>query len=249
MAVFLYNRTKSASIFGESPYHRLFGQAPNLIGLKTFGCWIYSNMRLHRQSKFFTRSESHVFLGYPWEYLGYICLNPSNGKIIISEGVLCLEEDFDQNPSLSFHQSIVTCQQELQEDVNYPILTKICFDNPVNYYQIVPDSSATLVIRSQDESTNFGQVITSKDSNCLTSKNTSQEDLATVVDDSEFLVGNVEPLTSSAHSMITPSYNSIRKPNLKYMMQIFATSAVPTSITIALANPCGEEQWTTRWRL
>lgn len=64
---FLYNRVKSMSLFGESLYQHLFGQPPNLIPLRTFGCRVYPNMRLYRRHKFSLRSDSHMFLGYPRE--------------------------------------------------------------------------------------------------------------------------------------------------------------------------------------
>lgn len=94
-AAFLYSRVASPSLFGESPYRRLFGQPPNLIGLKTFGCQVYPNMRPNRCHKFSPCSDSHVFLGYPCKYLGYICFNPLNGRVIVSKDVVFLEDDFD----------------------------------------------------------------------------------------------------------------------------------------------------------
>lgn len=44
-----------------------------------------------------------MFLGYPREYCGYICLNPLNGKVIISKDVVFLEEVFDQNLGLNLN--------------------------------------------------------------------------------------------------------------------------------------------------
>lgn len=36
--VFLYNRVKLSVLFRQSPFQKLFGQAPDLVDLKTFGC-------------------------------------------------------------------------------------------------------------------------------------------------------------------------------------------------------------------
>lgn len=81
-SAFLYNRVPMESLAGKSPFQMLFGEAPNLIGLKIFGSWVFPNLRPYRQHIFAPRSEEHVFLGYPHEHAGYICFNPKNGKII-----------------------------------------------------------------------------------------------------------------------------------------------------------------------
>lgn len=75
-ATFLYNRIPSISLSGDSPYRRLFGQHPNLIGLKTFGCRVNPHMRLYRPNKFSPRSDSHVFLVYPRDILGIFASTP-----------------------------------------------------------------------------------------------------------------------------------------------------------------------------
>lgn len=85
-------------------------------------------MHLFKQNNFMPRFESHVFLGYPKEYEGYICFNPSNEKIVISKDVVWLEENFDQNLGLSVHPSDFPGQHEAQAKVSNSVLTKINLD-------------------------------------------------------------------------------------------------------------------------
>lgn len=153
---FLYNQTTTPVLAGDSPYFRLFGQNPNLFGLKVFGCRAYLNMCPIRKNKFAPRSETHVFLGYPREYCGYLCFNSRDGKFIISKNVVFLEEDFDQNSGLSLSGLSKPKQLEKSDEL-CPVLCKIDYsgwvDRLMNSTFSTSPASSSLVNWSQEDGT------------------------------------------------------------------------------------------------
>lgn len=122
---FLYNRVNSSALSSQSPFQKLFGQHPNLVDFKTFGCKIFPCLRPYQQHKFSRQSEPHVCLGYPQEHAEYVCFNPTNGKVIISKDVVCLEEDFDLNPHLTLTPIKVNNGNLAQEAFNL-VLQSVC---------------------------------------------------------------------------------------------------------------------------
>lgn len=55
--------------------------------------------------------------------------------------------------------------------------------------------------------------------------------------DEEALAGDIEPPIGPTHPMITRARDGIKKPNLKYTLQISTTPMVLTTMTVALGNP------------
>lgn len=95
IAPFLYNCTSMKCLNGDSPFECLFGQSLNLTDLKAFGYMVFPNLRTIQTNKFSTRSSPHIFIGYPNNACGYLCLNSENGKIIIFRDVSFIEDNFD----------------------------------------------------------------------------------------------------------------------------------------------------------
>ena len=83
-AVYLLNRIPSFVLNFISPWEKLYGHKPPLHALKTFGCAVYPYLRPYVSSKFDPKSSQCLFLGYPPQSKGYICLDVLTGKIYIS---------------------------------------------------------------------------------------------------------------------------------------------------------------------
>ena len=100
-SAFLYNRVPTESLSGKSPYQSLFGEAPNLIGVKIYGSRVFPTLRPYCKNKFALWSKQiYVYLGCRHEHDGYSCFNPKNRKIIVSKDVTFIEDNFDSNPNL-----------------------------------------------------------------------------------------------------------------------------------------------------
>lgn len=95
--VFLHNRTTSITLEGKSSYELLFKKTSNLKDLKVFGCHAHPNLRPFIRHNFSTRSEAHIFIGYPHAMSGYMCYNPRTRKVLVTRDVIFLENDFTNN--------------------------------------------------------------------------------------------------------------------------------------------------------
>lgn len=138
--------------------------------------------------------------------------------MIISKDVVCLENDFNFNSSLTL-TPIKDSNHESQEDVVNPVLTKVCV--PEDERRSV--SHDTPVQRTVDNQPMADAMIDSEivDINPLNNS----------------LIGDVDPPTASTHSMIKRARNGISRPNLKYLMQVSTPPPVPTTIASALSDP------------
>ncbi|CAH9137975.1 unnamed protein product [Cuscuta epithymum] len=93
-ATFIINRLPSPTLHGVSPYEKLFHSAPDLSGMRVFGCACFPNFNATSANKISPRSVQCVFLGYASEYKGYRCLDPISGRVYISRNVRFLENVF-----------------------------------------------------------------------------------------------------------------------------------------------------------
>jgi len=93
-AVFLINRLPSRVIHNETPFERLFKQAPDYTFLRSFGCACWPNLRPFNTRKLQFRSKRCVFLGYSDMHKGFKCLDPSEGRVYISRDVVFDEHVF-----------------------------------------------------------------------------------------------------------------------------------------------------------
>lgn len=82
-------------------FELLYDPSPNLRNLKVFGFLVYSNTRPFNQFNLMNWSVPHVFIGYPDCVKGYLCFDPKSGKVIVSNDVLFMEDDFSQNAEIS----------------------------------------------------------------------------------------------------------------------------------------------------
>lgn len=93
-AVFLINCLPSRIINNQSPFERLYGKPPDYTFLRTFGCAVWPNLRRFNSIKLQFRSKKCVFLGYSNMHKGFKCLDPTEGRIYISQDVIFDETVF-----------------------------------------------------------------------------------------------------------------------------------------------------------
>lgn len=93
-ALHLYNRNPTKVLGGISPYEAMHHKTPEYFKLKVFGSICYPNMRPYRENKLGDKSVKCVFLGYPVNCEGYICMNMKDGRTVISRDVVFVENNF-----------------------------------------------------------------------------------------------------------------------------------------------------------
>ena len=93
-SVFLINRLPTETLHLQSPWEILFGTTPTYASFKTFGCSFYPLLRLYNKHKLDLRSKECVFLSYASHSKGYLCLDTSNSKLIVSRHVIFNESTF-----------------------------------------------------------------------------------------------------------------------------------------------------------
>ena len=83
-AIYLINRVPSSVLNFISPWEKLYDHKPPLHALKTFGCACYPFLKPYNSHKFDPKSRQCIFLGYPPQSQGYICLVAFIGRIYFS---------------------------------------------------------------------------------------------------------------------------------------------------------------------
>ncbi|KAD7477345.1 hypothetical protein E3N88_00481 [Mikania micrantha] len=72
----------------------LYLRHPTYDHLRIFGCACYPNTSATQPNKLHTRSIRCIFLGYPADFRGYRCFDPTTGKVSISRHVTFDESTF-----------------------------------------------------------------------------------------------------------------------------------------------------------
>ena len=90
-SVYLINRLPTPNLDNKSPFYLVHHQELDYNLLKSFGCAHYPCLRSYTTSKFDSRSERCIFLGYSAFHNGYRCLSLASGKLYISCDVIFQE--------------------------------------------------------------------------------------------------------------------------------------------------------------
>ena len=94
IATYLINRMPMRFLNFSSPWQQLFGNSPNYMTLKVFGCACYPWLRPYSKHKLEPRTTQCVFIGYSLNYKGYRCLDLSSGRLYLSRHVVFDESFF-----------------------------------------------------------------------------------------------------------------------------------------------------------
>uniref|UniRef100_A0A2N9HXJ7 Integrase catalytic domain-containing protein n=1 Tax=Fagus sylvatica TaxID=28930 RepID=A0A2N9HXJ7_FAGSY len=93
-ATHLINRLPTPNLHHHTPYETLFHTPLDLTHLKFFGCQCFPLLTPYRAHKLHPKTIPCVFLGYPTNSKGYLCLDPVTYRLYISRHVLFNESVF-----------------------------------------------------------------------------------------------------------------------------------------------------------
>jgi hypothetical protein len=93
-ATYLVNHLPTKTLDFSSPLERLFKEKSSYLGLRTFGCVCWPNLRPFNNHKLQFWSKQCVFLGYSNMYKGFKCLDVTEGRIYISRDIVFDETIF-----------------------------------------------------------------------------------------------------------------------------------------------------------
>jgi hypothetical protein len=97
-ATYLLNRLPTKAIQVVCPHIALFGSVSSYEHLRVFGCACYPNTAVTVPHKLAPRSIRCVFLGYSSDHKGYLCLDLSTNRLIVSRHVVFDEDSFPSMP-------------------------------------------------------------------------------------------------------------------------------------------------------
>lgn len=83
----MINRLPSRVLNWDSPYKVLYGNDLDFSVSRPFGCWAFAAYTHPSRDKFDSRSNKCIFFGYDANHKGYILLDLTNSKILVSRDV------------------------------------------------------------------------------------------------------------------------------------------------------------------
>jgi hypothetical protein len=127
-AIYLRNRSPTASLDGITPYEAWFGFKPRVKHLRVFGSVCYALVPNEKRTKLDSRSLKCTMIGYSDQKKGYRLL--SDGKFIVSRDVI-----FDETESKSAEE-IESLLQKLEAKENQRKGKVQSSPNSLNWYEL-----------------------------------------------------------------------------------------------------------------
>ena len=93
-AAHLINRLPTPNLKQKTPWELLFHKPQDIQYLRTFGCQCFPLLTPYTAHKLHPKTISCVFLGYPTNTKGYLCLDPVTKRVYTSRHVLFNEHVF-----------------------------------------------------------------------------------------------------------------------------------------------------------
>jgi transposase InsO family protein len=93
-AIYLINRLPSQVLNFDSPYYRLYHEAPSYSDLHTFGCVCFVHLPSNERHKLSAQSVKCAFLGYSISHKGFVCYDLSCSKFRVSRNVVFFENQY-----------------------------------------------------------------------------------------------------------------------------------------------------------
>jgi len=218
-----------------SPYEYLFGQLPNYLKLRKFGCLCYPLTRSYNTNKLQPKSRPCVFLGYSQTQNAYKCMDTTTKRLFLSRHVL-----FDENrhvppipPDVSSHS--------LPTSVSSPFVLVPC--SPSVSMPSHQSSSSTQEGDTTIAASSSGNISVPQSSlpQLPSTCNPSPSDLLSSSPINPTPPNPSAPVTSSSrvHPMITRSMHNIFKPKQLNLVtkHPLPETVEPSNVTQALSNP------------
>ena len=217
IAVYLINRLPTSVLQFVSPWEKLYCHTPSLHALRTFGCACYPLLRPYASHKFDPKSKQCIFLGYPLQYKGYICLDALTGKIYISCHCVFDESVFPSFPTSSA-ESPSSFPTSFSSDMWFSFI-------PLSSLSITQSSPISSAASGLAESTSCSELPSS-----IPSPNPCPESVLPVSSSVVSLESSIPvsttapslsisiptffPVNTNAHPMLIRSKNGISKPKV-----------------------------------
>ena len=131
-ASYLINRQPTPLLHGKSPLEVLFGQPPNYLKFKKFGCICYPFTRPYNSNKMQPKSQTCIFLGYSLTQNEYKCFEPTTKKFFTSRHVLFDEHKYFFRPSIPVSSSSSHTTSESQTWLPLPLVPSMSVLSPSN---------------------------------------------------------------------------------------------------------------------
>ena len=93
-AVYLHNRSPTATLKDKTPFECWFDKKPDISNLRVFGCVCYMHVPNGERQKLDPKSRKGIFVGYPEGTKGYKLYDPIRKKFVKSRDVLFYERKF-----------------------------------------------------------------------------------------------------------------------------------------------------------
>ena len=87
------NISPTSALKDKTPFEAFLHRKPSVEHLRVFGCRAYVHIQRDKRRGLQPKSEHCIFLGYPLEYRGWKCYNPSTKKVVISRDVVFVETE------------------------------------------------------------------------------------------------------------------------------------------------------------
>lgn len=96
-AVYLQNRTVSATLNNKTPYELWTNNKPDISHIRVFGSTIMKHVPKEKRLKWDEKSEECILVGYAEDTKGYRIYNPQTKVITTSRDVIVIEKDKSSN--------------------------------------------------------------------------------------------------------------------------------------------------------
>ena len=87
------NISPTSALKDKTPFEAFLHRKPSVEHLRVFGCRAYVHVQRDKRKGLQPKLEHCIFLGYPLEYRGWKCYNPSTKKVVISRDVVFVETE------------------------------------------------------------------------------------------------------------------------------------------------------------
>jgi hypothetical protein len=93
-SVYLINLLPTPILNWDTPHTRLYGSPPFYSSFHVFGCSCFPHLGSYVSDKLSSCNIECIFLGYNSQHKGYLCLDPTIGRVYISRYVIFNETIF-----------------------------------------------------------------------------------------------------------------------------------------------------------